>query len=63
MLHPRSVSQMQLMLRYRLVTCLLLAWALICLVSCSDRGSVIAPDSVRTAALFQVTEGQPQNVA
>jgi hypothetical protein len=51
------------MLGYRVVTCLLLAWALICLVSCSDRGSVIAPEKARTAALFQVTEGQPQTAA
>lgn len=54
---------MQLMLRYRVATCLLLGLALIFLVSCSDRGSVIAPENTRTAALFQVTEGQPQIAA
>jgi hypothetical protein len=54
---------MRLMLCHRVVTSLLLAWILICLVSCSDRGSVIAPENARTSALFQVTEGQPQTAA
>src|SRR5258705_6488511 len=49
--------------RYRIPVCLLLALILTCPVGCPDRGSVIAPENVRTAALFQVTEGQPQNVA
>jgi len=62
MFHPRSVSQVRLMLPYRAVPSLLLVWAL-CLVSCSDRGSLIAPENTRTAALFQVTEGQPQTAA
>jgi hypothetical protein len=43
------------MLRCRVATCFLLALAL---NSCSDRGSVIAPENTRTATLFQVTEGQ-----
>ena len=55
MSHPRPASQRQLILRYRVATCFLLALAL---NNCSDRGSVIAPENTRTAALFQVTEGQ-----
>jgi len=55
MFHPRPDSQRQLVRRCRVATCLLLALAL---NSCSDRGSVIAPENTRAAALLQVTEGQ-----
>jgi hypothetical protein len=61
MLHPRAASQPRLF--HRVLTNLLLAWPLVCLPGCSDRGSLIAPENARTAALFQVTEGQPQIAA
>jgi len=54
---------MRLALGNRVVTSLFIAGAFVCLVSCSDRGSLIAPENARTAALFQVTEGQPQAAA
>ena len=60
---PRSVPQMRLALGNRVVTSLFIAGAFVCLVSCSDRGSLIAPENARTAALFQVTEGQSQAAA
>jgi hypothetical protein len=60
MSHPRLVSQRQLMLRYRLATCFVLALAL---NSCSDHGSVIGPEGLGTAALFQLKEGQPRIAA
>jgi hypothetical protein len=48
---------------HRVVTGLFLVSALICLASCADRGSLTAPEKARTAALLQVTEGQPRNEA
>jgi hypothetical protein len=50
-------------LPYRVVPCLILAFALVCLVSCSDRGSLIAPESAKTAAGFQVRDGLSQTAA
>ncbi len=50
--------------RYRVLLGLLcVASAFLSMPGCSNRGSVIAPENARTAALFQVTEGQPQIAA